>query len=234
MKVNFFWKGNDFKSWDYLCLKSHLKVNHEIVIWLSGEQPQKTLWNDLIKHKNVSIENANDIINIDKFISDGGNFQTASALFRFKLLYYSGGWYADTDAFAVQSWEDITESWIVASAEENRQILSIGVIKAPAFSPVFLLCLNNIKHNWGNVKMFDKMFNTTYKHWTPNIKNEEWYPWTWKNYNMLFENDSLNNFKKNNIRSIHLYSTMLKRNNIVYGKQPYDCLLNDMIKWVDE
>ena len=227
MDINFFWKGDNFDGWTYLCIKSHIKVGHNVIIWLSGKQPSNHWWN-LIK-KYITIKNANKIINVDHILDLGGNFQTASALWRFTFLFAYGGWYCDTDAYALKKFPE-TNEWIITSAEDNRDTLSIGVIHAPKNNMIFQNCINNIRLNWGNVKVFDKFFKERYGNWRPNIDPYEYYPWTWREWDTLYSDIKLNDL--DNVKSIHLYHTMLKRNDKVLDFQKNDCLLNRMIKYV--
>jgi hypothetical protein len=232
MKINFFWYGEDFTQWDFLCLSSHIKVGHEVVIWLAGQEPSNDLWKKLKQSSSVIIKDVDDMINTKDFLEQGGNPQTLSAKWRFKFLYHSGGWYADTDAYALQKWTtEHDNGWVVASAEEDRKTLSIGVLRAPAFSPVFVECSKNIKHKWGNVKVFDKSFRKVYSDWKPNIQDIEYYPWTWKSWNNLYDKDiTINSLMLQGVKSIHLYTTMLKRNNADFNVKD-QCLLKDMIDY---
>jgi hypothetical protein len=229
-KINFFWKGENFDGWTYLCIKSHIKVGHTVIIWLSGKEPLNKWWK-LIKN-DIIIKNADDIININYILNLGGNFQTASALWRFTFLYEHGGWYCDTDAYALKKFP-ITENWIVSSAEVDRLILSIGVIHAPKNNTIFKKCMDNIKIKWGNVKVFDKFFKERYGTWTPSINSYEYYPWTWKEWDNLYKDIKLEDLIKKNVKSIHLYHTMLKRNNKHFSFYKNDCLLNRMIKYAE-
>jgi len=225
MDINFFWKGDNFDGWVYLCIKSHIKVGHNVIIWLSGNHP-KSYWWDLIKNK-IHIEDANNIINVDHILKSGGNFQTAAALWRFNFLFVNGGWYCDTDAYALKKFPN-TEDWIVTSAEDNRDVLSIGVIHAPKNEIIFKKCIDNIKIKWGNVKVFDRFFKERYGKWKPDISPYEYYPWTWREWDTLYYNIKLEDLT--DVKSIHLYHTMLKRNNMKLSFQNKDCLLNEMIK----
>jgi len=224
MDINFFWKGDDFDGWNYLCIKSHIEIGHNVIIWLSGKHPSSEWW-ELINN-DITIKDANSIINIDHILNSGGNFQTASALWRFTFLYEHGGWYCDTDAYALQKFPD-TNDWIVTSAEDNRKILSIGVIHAPKNNDVFLKCIDNVKIKWGNVKIFDKFFKEKYRSWAPNIAPSEYYPWTWREWDTLYKDIKLKDLY--DVKSIHLYHTMLKRNKKEFSFYDKNCLLNRMI-----
>ena len=81
MEVNFFWKGDSFSYLNRLCVITHLKVGHKPIMWLSGHRPNSDFWIDDLA--GVEIRNADEIIDVSKFIQDGGNFKTASSLWRF-------------------------------------------------------------------------------------------------------------------------------------------------------
>ena len=59
IEVNFFWRGERFSFLQFLVLKSHLKVGHVPVIWLSGNAPHSSYWKK-IEHK-IKIKNADDV-----------------------------------------------------------------------------------------------------------------------------------------------------------------------------
>jgi len=99
LQVNFFWRGNDFSYLNRLCVLSHLSVGHGVVMWLSGETPESPYWINDLEH--VVVNSADEILDVASFIRGGGNFKTASDLWRFHFLYEHGGLYCDTDAIAI-------------------------------------------------------------------------------------------------------------------------------------
>jgi len=232
MKVNFFWKGDNFDGFNMMCIKSHIKVGHEVIIWLSGNEPNSWEWSNIIpKYNNITIKNADTIFDVSKFIEDGGNLQTASDLWRFHFLYEYGGWYCDTDAYAIQHFPK-SKDWIICSAEKDNSMLSIGVIKAPAKNPIFLECIKNIKHKWGNVKVFSEAYKNFYSNTNPTVINSEYYPWTWDKWDDIYKPTTIESLIiNNNTKSIHLYHTMLKRNNVKFETVRFPCILNEMILW---
>ena len=221
MKVNFFWSGDNFTEFDALCVKSHIKVGHDVIVWLNGKTPRSQFW-----VSDCDIRNASDIFDVSKFLSEGGNFQTASALWRFNLLYEYGGLYCDTDAFALKHFPE--DSWIVCSAEENKKYLSTGVLKTPPKQKLFLECIKNIKHKWGNVAVFSKAYENIFGTIESTHDDRLFYPWVWSKWDELLKN----NVDISECYSVHLYNTMLKRNNVVYGKTIKPSILNDLIDFV--
>jgi len=226
MNINFFWKGNNFDKWCELCILSHIKVGHQVIIWLSGKEPNTIEWFN-IKNK-ITINDANKIFNVNDFINNGGNNQTASALWRFHFLYDIGGWYCDTDAYAIQHFPDI--KWAIGSAED-KNLLSIGVMKLPTKHPILLKCIDKIQYNWGNVKVFTEAWKEYFNNINPTVPNEMFYPWTWKEWNNIYKKISINDLINQKVYSIHLYHTMLKRNNIKCKKVIKPCLINELIDY---
>ena len=204
--INFFWSGNDFDYINYMCIQSHIKVGHKIIIWLYGDMPTSQYWNNL-DFSNIIIVYASDIIfDISSFMKHkDANFRTASALWRFNFLYQYGGWYSDCDAFAIKEWP--TSEWVLCSGEEDENLLSIGVLKTPPKEEMFLDMIDNIQYKWGNVKVFNTYFR---KHKGNTIKpynSTDFYPFSWKNWDyMLSDMDIPDTY------SVHLYNTMVQRN----------------------
>lgn len=210
-----------------------MMVGHTPRIWLSGEEPSSSEW--MCIRDMVHIRNADAIFDVTEFINSGGNFQTASDLWRFNFLYKFGGWYCDTDAYALKKF-NIDRDWVVCSAEVTDNLLSIGVIKAPKWHPMFLDCIKNIQKTWGNVKVFSECYKNYFGNTNPTVDNKIFYPWTWKEYDSLYKWIKTKDLIKNGTKSIHLYHSMLKRNNIQCELVRTPCILNTMIqeteKWV--
>jgi hypothetical protein len=228
MKVNFFWKGEDFDDFNKICILSHLKVGHDVVLWLSGPPPNTDSWYHIANK--ISLMNANYVFDVTDFINGGGNLQTASDLWRFHFLYEYGGWYSDTDAFAIQHFHEDKE-WVICSSETDER-LSIGIIKAPPKHPIFLDCITDIKKNWGNVNVFSNAYNKFFGNTSSTVPNEEYYPWRWDEWDTLYSDITLDYLRMHNVKSIHLYHTMLKRNGIKYFVSEDPCILNEMINYV--
>jgi len=209
MKVNFFWSGDNFSYYNRLCVLSHIHVGHSVIIWLHGDSPDSKNWvNDL----DITINDANQVFNVSGFLKSGGNFKTASSMWRFHFLYKFGGLYCDLDALAIKRFPN-TE-WILCSGERDRKSLSTGVIKAPSNSPVFLDSIKNIKKDWGNVKVFNESYKKYYKNALPTHDNKLFYPYNWKEWDYLFKDINIYD-----CYSIHLYHTMLERNNKIKEKE---------------
>jgi hypothetical protein len=198
-----------------MCIQSHIKVGHLVIIWLYGNNPTSKYWNNLDFTKIVLAE-ASDIFDISSFMKHkDANFRTASALWRFNFLYQYGGWYSDCDAFAIKEWPD--SEWVLCSGEEDENLLSIGVLKTPPKEEMFLDMIDNIQYKWGNVKVFNTYFR---KHKGNTIKpynSTDFYPFSWKNWDYM-----LSDMDISDTYSVHLYNTMVQRN------------MGDVKKFIDE
>ena len=205
--VNFFWKGDNFDLIHRLSILSYLLYDFEVVVWLSGKKPNSQYWID--DYKQVKIKDANQIINVDSFISSGGNVKTASSLWRFTFLFKYGGIYCDTDMIALNDFPD--DDWIIVSCElPEKQYASTGIIKVPPKQHFLLDCINNMQKNWGNVKVFSEAYK---RHYAPKIKytheNRLFYPFQWNERSVLFKKTIIPD-----AYSVHICHTFFDRKNI--------------------
>lgn len=225
MEVNFFWKGDKFSYLNRLCVLSHVHVGHKAVMWLSGDRPKSEYWIDDVP--GVEIRDADTIVDVTGFLQAGGNFKTASSLWRFMFLYEHGGLYCDTDAMAIKEFP--SEEWIISSSipEEN---LSTGVIKAPPGQVVFKNCISKLKKKWGNVVVFTNEYEKAYGNTDCTHDHKLFYPFSWKNWNALFKDTEIPD-----VYSVHLYHTMLENAGLVFEREKYDSntLLGKMIEKFD-
>lgn len=225
--INFFWSGDNWSFLHDLTIKSHINVGHKPLIWLHGEKPKSKYWNNDVYG---DTKNADDIVDISQFIKNGGNFKTASSLWRFTFLYKYGGWYSDTDAIALKEWPDI--EWVICG--EDFDILSTGVINIPPGQEMFLDMINNIEYIWGNVDIFNKYYSDHIGNTKETIDSQLFYPLKWREWRYLLSVMSIPD-----IYSIHLYHTMFEKydtiNNIedVLLRNP-DLMLSQILKKVIE
>ena len=209
MEVNFFWKGNNFLFIHYITILSHIKVGHRVIIWQSGDVNNH--YYNKLKDK-VIFKNADEVFCVDQFIKNGGNFRTASALWRFNFLYNNGGLYCDTDAYALRHFPN--DEWIIASGEDNTHTISNGIIKAPPKHPLFLECIRNIKYDWGNVGVFTEAYINHFDN-IPHTYDRLLYPYTWREFDMLFKEVALNPA----CYSVHLYGKLFEDNQIYVDEE---------------
>ena len=201
--INFFWSGDNWTFLHDLTIKSHIIVGHIPVIWLHGAPPKSKYWNARLYGVT---KDADDIINISQFIEDGGNFKTASSLWRFTFLYKYGGWYSDTDAIAMKEWPD--QEWVICGEEPG--ILSTGVIRVPPGQEMFLDMIDNIKHVWGNVDIFNDYYLQHHGNKDETIDSLLFYPLKWREWRYL-----LSIMDVPDTYSVHLYHTMFEKGGMI-------------------
>ena len=182
-EVNFLWGGNRFNFLQNLVIKSHIKVGHTPVIWISGTKPKGDYWKE-VENKIVE-KNADLVYNIEKFLSEGGNYRTAADLWRWHFLYEKGGIWCDSDLFALKHLP--SDEWIVCSGEERPNLLSIAILKVPAHQEIFLDCIKNIKKDWGNVEIFSKAYRKFFGHSNSTHQDRLFYPYKWRQCHKLIK-----------------------------------------------
>lgn len=205
-QINFFWSGD---KWTYLhdmTIKSHIRVGHMPIIWIHGDPPKSVYWDISVYQKSGRIKDACQVVNIDAFMKKGGNFKTASSLWRFVFLYKNGGWYSDTDAIAIKPWPN--EPWVLCG--EKPGMLSTGVIKAPWKQQMFIDMIGDLKLDWGNVKIFNKHYFRYKRNINETIDSKLFYPFGWTEWNRVMENGDIPD-----VYSVHLYHTMFEREGII-------------------
>jgi len=214
-EINFFWSGDNFDYICYMCITSHIRVGHIVNIWLYGNTPSSSYWG-MLDFNSINIYDASDVFDISNFMKNkDANFRTASAMWRFHFLYEYGGWYSDTDAFAIKQWP--TDKWVLCSGETDEELLSIGILKTPPKQQMFLDMIDNIKHKWGNVKVFNKYFRKYHKYSIKPYPSFDFYPFSWKDWEIMLSSISVPE-----CYSVHLYNTMIQRN------------IGDIKKFIDE
>jgi len=214
-QINFFWSGDDFDYISYMCITSHIRIGHIVNIWLYGNEPKSIYW-DMLDLDLINVYDASDVFDISEFMKNkDANFKTASAMWRFHFLYEYGGWYSDTDAFALKQWPD--DEWVLCSGETDGELLSIGVLKTPPKEQMFLDMINNIKYKWGNVKVFNEYFRKYKGYSIKPYRSFDFYPFNWKDWEIM-----LSPIPIPECYSVHLYNTMIQRN------------INDIKKFIDE
>lgn len=225
MEVNFFWKGDNFSYLNRLCVLSHIKVGHKAVMWLSGHTPKSSYW--IADLPEVEIRNADSIVDVTEFLETGGNFKTASSLWRFTFLYEFGGLYCDTDAMAIKKFPE--DEWIISSSVPKEN-LSTGVIKAPPGQEVFRNCLSKLKKEWGNVVVFTDEYRKVFGNTDCSHDYKLFYPFSWRDWQELFKKKEIPD-----VYSVHLYHTMIENANLVMDKSDYnlETMLGKMIKRFD-
>lgn len=205
-QINFFWSGDKWSYLHDLTIKSHIKVGHMPIIWLHGDIPKSKYWDNDVYVRSGRIRDACFIVNIDSFMKRGGNFKTASSMWRFIFLYKQGGWYADTDALAIKTWP--SQQWVVCG--EKPDMLSTGVIKSPWRQQMYINMLSDLKLDWGNVKVFNKHYFKRFQNVRETIDSKLFYPYKWNDWEVM-----LSDIEIPDVYSIHLYHTMFERSGMI-------------------
>ncbi len=200
-----FWSGDDWTYLHHMTIMSHLKVGHDINMWLHGGIPKSDNW---CNYSHMTVKDADEIIDISHFMKNGGNLKTASSLFRWNLLYYKGGWYSDTDAVAINRWPD--DKYIICGEYEDK--LSTGVIKSPSGDPMFNELSNNVQKDWGNVNIFNDMCIKYRGDNKPTCNHKLFYPFDWRLWDIWLEPYT---DVYDECSSIHLYHTMFERSGMI-------------------
>jgi hypothetical protein len=215
MNVNFFWSGDDFQFLNRLSILSHLNVGHHPIVWLYGLTPNSEYWIDDIPE--IEIRNAQTICSIDGFIkqckcSPDKAIRLASDYWRFNFLYEYGGLYCDTDAIALKPFPE-TDIFV---SDDNNTNIAIGVINISPKSDLMKYCIDNVKPEWINVKMFTdgcKLFNI--------VQTHDWkvfYPWAWNdNFNLKNEFRLLWEEVIPDSISIHIFTTNISKLNFTHN-----------------
>src|SRR5207245_5621335 len=122
------WVGSRLSIMEQLSIASFLKNGHEYHLYA---------YNDLANvPAGTVLKDANEILSSSAIFQykNRPSYAGFADVFRFKLLYERGGWWADSDVVCLRPF-DFPEEYVVNS-ELNRgqQVTSCQVIKAPAGS----------------------------------------------------------------------------------------------------
>lgn len=124
------WVGSILSAMEHLSIASFLRQGHEYHLYVYedvADVPAGTTLKD-----GRAILPAARIFQYRDFASYAGfaNF------FRYKLLLERGGWWADTDVVCLRPF-DLPAAYVFANElQAGAEVLSAGVLKAPAGSPV--------------------------------------------------------------------------------------------------
>jgi len=165
-------------------------------------------------------------------MKSGGNFRTASSLWRFKFLYEYGGYYSDCDAVAMKHWPSNKE-WVLCSGDKG--MISTGVIKTPPKEEMFLDMMSDIQLEWGNIPVFNQHYKIYKGNNDPNYKTRNFYPFLWKRWFILLEDLPIPKY----VYSVHLFNTMFDRNNKIkyienWIRRNPNTMLGRLDAWINE
>jgi len=95
--INGLWIG-DLGDLQLLSMESFVKQGHKYILWAYDVEKKKK-----IVPKGVIVKNGNDIIKKRYIFKHwSGNLATFADMFRYKLLYDKGGWWADLDLICLK------------------------------------------------------------------------------------------------------------------------------------
>ena len=125
----------------------------------------------------------------------------------FSTKHYTDGWII----FAV-----IMISTIVGFLQEFKANSALShlkeLIKYKANDPMFVYLIDNIKHKWGNVKVFNDACIKYRGDNNPTCDHTLFYPFDWKGWGEWLKQPTIDIDRH---YSIHLFHTMFERNNMV-------------------
>lgn len=139
--VHGLWIGNELSPLEILTLESFTRNGHDFCLWLyddvKTEIPQ-----GVTKKNAVEILDRSEIFSYRKrnqFGHGKGSYAGFSDIFRYKLLYEYGGWWADMDVTCLKPL-DIPEPYVF----RRHHVLNIvgNLMKCPQGSKLMELCYN--------------------------------------------------------------------------------------------
>jgi hypothetical protein len=155
--INLFWDKQKLKKLNSLCLHTLLNFNNKVNVFTYDPSLFKNF-----KHENLSIYNANEIIEEkEKFYYKGKNTCISncvvgfSDIFRYMLLYKVGGWYFDFD--------------VILFKEIPNNLISESTIIRPHFT---YRCASNVSKFQKNDSFLLELYNIT--KFKVNDNNDEW------------------------------------------------------------
>lgn len=189
-------------------------------MWLDGEKPQSKYWIDDL---DVTIKDAKKVFDVEEILAKGAPIRAASTLWSFHFLYERGGLFCDVDHVALKHFPD--DEWILSSGG-GEDIISVGMMKVPSGSEIFLDAIDVFKPEWGIIPKFTKICWRHGKDKTHPIK--EFFPWQWQDWATVLENRPVPDSY-----SLHLYGKMiddLELDKQEIRKKYPDSMLNRLVK----
>ena len=226
MKVNFYWSGKNWEFINRLTIMSHIRVGHEVIMWVN-EKSDNEYWIDDLP---VQIFDAGKHVNTKRMLKVGWNTRTISTIFQYSIMYETGEYTADCDALALKHWPDVP---LVLCPEGKNLISSVGVLRVPKKHAV-LVCANRMANRkWGNVKIFSRCcrkfrLGSTYE-------TDQFYPVTYRKgqayKSLLMDSEIPESY------SYHIFNGPYHKNikkidhNLLKKKKYKDSLLKKLSDW---
>jgi len=155
--INFLWVGSRFSRMEYESLNSFMKVGYKVNLWCYEEIENVP--------EGVIIKDGNLILDSEDIFSLKESFLPFSDIFRYKLLYELGGYWADADMICLKRF-DTDEEYIISSEStmatgrfksKMPYISNIGILKAPKgslfYKDLYETCSNYNSNNENNDKL---------------------------------------------------------------------------------
>ena len=133
--VSSLWVGGSLSDLEINCIKSHLKVGHNFVLYV---------YENIDNIPNgVLIKDGREILNERHLgLGDKYGFYPFSDIFRFNLMYKKGGYWVDLDLYATRSWDSLEDKEFIFASERTIQkgayrnrtkdkVATICMLKAP-------------------------------------------------------------------------------------------------------
>lgn len=161
--INLFWDKNSLTKLENLCVLSYLENNHLVNLFTYDTKSIK------IKHKNLNIIDANEIISEkEKFYYSGAgdcpnnSIVGFSDIFRYEVLFKIGGWYSDLDVVNFKNLTSISSYDIVLRPHIKYKVVS-NICKFPkGYEPLLELknlTIDRVKENNSDWSLPLKLFS---------------------------------------------------------------------------
>ena len=130
MSVQGLWIGPELSVMEQLSIASFLQNGHEYHLFVYDEV------------KNVPagtvIRDASEILPVSRIFQykHQASYAGFANFFRYKLLLERGGWWIDTDVICLKPFDFVDEYVFSSELDQEREVISSGIIKAPAGSEV--------------------------------------------------------------------------------------------------
>jgi hypothetical protein len=210
------WIGKSLSVMEQLSITSFIKNGHEYHLYVYEDVkdiPQETI-----------IKDADEIIpeeDIIKYKYRGRYSYTGSAdVFRYKLLFEKGGYWADTDTVCLRPF-DFQSDYVFGEErdDDGSMKVAIGVIKAPAGSEFmqfcYNVCLQKNPYNltWGEIgnKLIDKAINK-FELTSCILPYKTFYPISWWNWTDILNPWVEIKIETTEIYAVHLWNEMWRMN----------------------
>lgn len=221
LDVHFLWiDDKPLSNLEIMCLKSHTNHSHSCTFWSYNTK--------LVVPNGINIRDANDIIPRDKIFTYKrspfkNNLAGFSDLFRYKVLYEYGGWWCDTDVLCLKKF-DFQQDYVFGTERRMNKTIGIApaIIKCPIKSDFIKSCLEDAEKRlsintniaWGEIA--HKLLQKHIKKYGLNkymVDYRLFCPLDWFNAKLFF-NANNSGVDVSLSYGIHLWNTVLKRNNI--------------------